>query len=99
MTCMSDITREFKTRKAECVWPVYDGAIQPSYQYKNACFGRVTATLKAVDEPYFGGTSAELHIEWTCSRCTMPFVEKRLEIDAMVGSSPVDLERLAELIK
>ncbi len=33
------------------------------------CGGAITATVSAVDDPFFGGTSAELEISYVCSRC------------------------------
>lgn len=33
------------------------------------CGGEIEATVAAVDEPYYGGTSARLEIHYTCTRC------------------------------
>jgi hypothetical protein len=33
------------------------------------CGGAITATVTAVDEPFFGGTSAELEISYGCNQC------------------------------
>ena len=33
------------------------------------CDGEIIAHISAINEPYFGGTSAELSIEYKCSKC------------------------------
>ena len=33
------------------------------------CDGKIIATISAVDEPYFGGSSAELKILYKCEKC------------------------------
>ena len=33
------------------------------------CNGKIIATIKAIDEPYFGGSSAQLEITYKCNRC------------------------------
>ena len=33
------------------------------------CKGKIIAIVKAINEPYFGGSSAQLDVEYTCSRC------------------------------
>lgn len=33
------------------------------------CAGRIVATISAIEEPYFGGTSAEISIKYRCDTC------------------------------
>lgn len=98
MTCLADVTREYKRAKADSLWPVKNGVVDPQAEVRNPCFGKVTALLKAEQVPEWGGTSTELRVEWTCSRCKSPFVAKRPEIDAAVLSGSIDVERLADWI-
>lgn len=37
------------------------------------CDGNIIATVAAVDEPYMGGTSAKLEIEYKCDKCGETF--------------------------
>jgi len=39
------------------------------------CQGKVTGTIKAEDEPYYGGSSASLSIEYECSECKNTWYE------------------------
>lgn len=39
----------------------------------NACHGTVQATVSAVDDPYWGGTSAQLEIDYKCDTCGQTF--------------------------
>lgn len=42
------------------------------------CRGNIIAQILVVNEPYFGGTSASLEIEYTCGRCKQPLYGPRL---------------------
>ena len=33
------------------------------------CGGTIKVWIQALDEPYFGGSSASLEVEWKCDRC------------------------------
>ena len=35
----------------------------------NLCEGKIIAEVRAEDEPYYGGTSANLVVNFTCDRC------------------------------
>ena len=37
------------------------------------CQGNVTMEVRAVDEPYMGGTSAALEVEYRCSKCNCTY--------------------------
>jgi hypothetical protein len=37
------------------------------------CGGKIIVEVKAVDEPYYGGTSATFEIEYKCERCKWTF--------------------------
>lgn len=37
------------------------------------CGGNIIATVRAIDEPYFGGSSAELEVHLECDRCKNTF--------------------------
>ena len=45
-------------------WPIPDDAVR--------CGGRIIARVFARDDPYFGGTSAELVVEYERERCRAP---------------------------
>jgi hypothetical protein len=36
------------------------------------CKGQIKARVYAVDEPYYGGTSARLEVEFYCEKCKIP---------------------------
>lgn len=38
-------------------------------RHYDTCDGDVMAEIKAIDEPYYGGASAELSVEFKCSKC------------------------------
>lgn len=38
----------------------------------------MTLTVEAMEEPYFGGSSAKLEITAACSRCAAPYVPEAL---------------------
>ena len=98
LVCQARIVREFKRRKAETRWPETTYGPVPDAQLPvEPCLGAVTVTLKAVDEPYFGGSSATLEADWVCTRCAMPYVPGRLAFDAKVAAGAVtndDIEAL-----
>lgn len=41
----------------------------PNWADTEACDGTVVATVEAEDEPYFGGRSAELRVQFKCDLC------------------------------
>lgn len=44
----------------------------------NLCDGEIVATVEAVDEPYFGGTSAALNISYICNKCGGVYIDDSL---------------------
>lgn len=80
LKCRARILKEYKVARADCMWP--ETQYGPSdIGTQEICGGDVTVIAKAEDEPYFGGSSARLVIEWTCSRCKHPYAEGRLTTD------------------
>jgi hypothetical protein len=74
LICRSRILKDYKSRKADCVWPRYL-AEHPEKGPLSECGGEITVVVKAVDEPdYHSDHYADLKIELTCSRCKFPFV-------------------------
>jgi hypothetical protein len=72
--CRSKIYKEYKTRKADCVWPncanPLIGGKPLDVDSLPVCGGNITLTIKAVDEPdYHSGHYAVLQVTATCSRC------------------------------
>ena len=55
MKCEALIIRTYKTRKAACVWPRNMNGVETHHKNVGPCGGEVTAVLKAVEEPYYGG--------------------------------------------
>lgn len=39
------------------------------------CDGKITVEIKAVDEPYYGGSSAMLEVNYKCDKCEFPYYE------------------------
>lgn len=77
LKCESRIIREYKTLKADPLWPrcVYgDAPAEELEKYPEVCGGDVTTVLVAKDEPDWGCTYAKLELEMTCSRCKAPYV-------------------------
>ena len=90
--CQAHILREFKTVKADCMWP------QTVYGPNGCgtlpvCGGDVTVKVKAVDEPEYGGHYAKLEIEFTCTRCKHPWLPNRIEIEGSLWDG-IDITRL-----
>lgn len=44
------------------------------------CEGKIVATVSAIDEPYFGGSSAELKISYKCDKCGQSYYEELPQI-------------------
>ena len=82
MKCQARIERTYKTKKADVRWPesVY-GPVDVS-EFPEVCNGDLIIKVRAVDEPFFGGTSARMEIESICSRCNYPWWPKRIEWEA-----------------
>lgn len=66
--CEARILREFKTKKADTVWPAYEG-----WDKLEPCGGVVTFEVRPGYEPYMGGADAKIEVEATCSRCRAPY--------------------------
>jgi len=75
--CQSHIVKEFKTRKALCVWPNY----QHFSKYPEICGGDVVIKVNLENEPHWGGTSAALEVTATCSRCRHPYFDGFMELN------------------
>jgi hypothetical protein len=55
-------------------------------KYPDICGGDVTVRVKAIDEPYFGGSSAMLELYNECSRCKFPYYDKMFELERGIHS-------------
>jgi hypothetical protein len=67
--CQSRIKMEYKTVKADCFWPHYQGA-----ELLPRCGGEVKITVELKYEPdYRGGAYAVFDIQFSCSRCKFPY--------------------------
>jgi len=111
--CESIILREYKKAKADVAWPmcrpsgIWEKTPDTSPHWKGKlsekerCGGDVTITVRAVNEPYYGGTSAQLEIEATCSRCRDPYykgiqyvhnseIDGYLDITALLNTGEVE---------
>jgi hypothetical protein len=91
MICQARIQKEYKTRKADVIWPeTYDGQPSPSLKdYPEVCNGHVSVSLKA---DFSSGNCRcdsypELQVIATCTRCANPFWPGKyaLEAQAMAG--------------
>ena len=95
MKCESRILKEYKTTKADMMWPETrygpnDTGTLP------VCGGDVKVILKAVDEPYFGGCSSRLELNATCSKCKWPFWPGRIQLDQKMTMGELDITELLE---
>lgn len=98
MKCQSRIWKEYKSRKADPVWPeTHDGPITVVHGTTKLitelpiCGGDVVVTLVAANEPYMGGTYASLEAKFTCSRCKLPWIPKRFAIEGAAIEGVFDL--------
>lgn len=75
MKCQARIVREYKTKKADVVWPECLGGPVPEHLVHPVCGGDVKADVCV---PYSGcaccGDSPEVKVELTCSRCKNPYI-------------------------
>lgn len=83
MKCQSRILKEYKMKKADCIWPetVYgptDTGTLP------VCGGDVTVKIRAVAEPDWGGTYPKIEIEAICTKCTHPWWLGRIDWESKV---------------
>lgn len=46
--------------------------IRQDRPHAEKCGGKIIASVRATDEPYYGGTSATLEINYKCERCKEP---------------------------
>ena len=99
MKCEALIIRTYKTRKAACVWPRNMNGVETHHKNVGPCGGEVTAVLKAVEEPYYGGVSAALSLELTCTRCKYPFVTGLFELQSAVLNNEVDALPMLDAVK
>lgn len=80
MKCQARILRDYKTTKADCMWP--ETQYGPSdVGTLLVCGGEVTVKASAVNEPEWGGSYARLEISCVCSRCKHPYFKGRLTLD------------------
>lgn len=51
---------------------------KPKLDLDNAvvCDGKIIVNVAAVDEPYFGGSSAELEISYKCAKCGQTYYKE-----------------------
>lgn len=99
MKCEARILRENKVKKHWSVWPETNyGPVSPDNVIEGhrfgdlpVCGGDVDAKVEAVDEPYWGGCSAQLQVTLTCSRCQSPYIPGIFEL---TGDPAAALSRL-----
>ncbi len=97
LKCQARITKEYERAKADCMWPetIY-GPADKIVETLPICGGNVVVVCKAIDDPYFGGCSASLEIEWICSKCKAPWIPGRIGLDAEVHTGQLNITRLLE---
>ena len=83
MRCQSRILKEYKPARADCMWPEctygpVDVGTLPE------CGGNVTVKVRCVNEPEWGGTSARMEIQATCTKCMHPWWPGRIAWEAEV---------------
>lgn len=66
--CEARILREFKHKRAETVWPAYEG-----WDKLEVCGGTVTLEVVATEEPYMGGSDPKIEVNAKCTRCRAPY--------------------------
>ena len=83
-TCESRIVKEYKTRKADCMWPDSLYGRDVSADPYPICGGALTITVKVDDD---GGDChccsgpGRIVIELTCTKCKYPYIPGRLKFD------------------
>jgi hypothetical protein len=65
--CQSRIIKRYKSRKAKCIWPLKH--LLPNALKNPECDGDITVTVHVENVPDWGGTTAELHVQFECSNC------------------------------
>lgn len=83
VSCTSRILKEYKTTKADCMWP------ETTHGPKDVgtlpvCGGVVHVKIQAVDEPDWGGHYATMKFEATCSKCKSPFWPGRIALEERI---------------
>ena len=95
MKCTSRILKEYKTKKADCMWPetVYGPSDVGTLE---VCGGNVVVEVAATDEPEYGGHYATLGMKASCSRCKHPYFPGRIKIESEVNNNYWDITSLLE---
>lgn len=89
--CLSRVYKVVKTgkRRNRVCWPQ---TLNPTEAKRLLiCGGDITVELKAINEPYYGGSSAALELEVTCSLCDNPFFKEIEELQNQVLTGKVQL--------
>jgi hypothetical protein len=88
MKCLARITREYKTKKADCIWPesVY-GPNDEKDLPPEVCGGEIKVVLTPIVD---GGCSCcgspRIQVEITCSRCKFGYFPGSLNLDQRANS-------------
>jgi hypothetical protein len=72
-TCQSHILKEYKTKKADCMWP------ESNYGPTDVgtlpvCGGSIKAELEVDHEGGYGWCNVRPTIKLTCSKCQHPYI-------------------------
>ena len=95
MTCQARIIKEYKTKKADCMWP------ESSYGPTDVgtlpiCGGNVVVTLQAIQEPDWGGSYPKINIEAICTKCKCPWWPGRIAWEKEVLYDCWDITKLLD---
>ena len=85
MKCQSRIIKEYKSTKADCMWP--EDKYGPNEQKGlSICNGDINIRIKAVEEPEWGGHTTELKLEATCIKCKHPWWPGRIQLETDIAN-------------
>ena len=95
MKCTSRILKEYKTKKADCMWP--ETVYGPSdVDTLPVCGGNLKISIEAQDEATYGGHYATLRLEVICSRCKHGYFPNLITFQQEVEMNNYDITALLE---
>ena len=82
-TCESRIVKEYKTRKADCIWPESLSGPNENIECFPICGGALTISVAIDDDGGCRCCSGPGHIviRLDCDRCRYPYIPGRLRFD------------------
>jgi len=92
MKCKAHIIKEFKSTKHDSMWPMTQYGVNDVGSLP-VCGGNVIVSVRAVNEPDWGGMLARLEIKSTCSKCKWPYFDGRIGLEHEVE---LDITQLFE---